>query len=351
MKTQQKIFGCLPDGRQVIQYSLENDTGLSIGLITFGAALTFMRMPDAEGNTENIVLGFDTLEPYLDNPHYLGATVGRCANRIANGRFKINDETVRLTVNNAPHHLHGGEKGLSRVVWQAHPFENPGGCGIRFTYQSKDKEDHYPGNLDLSVTYRLTSSDELVIEYSATTDKTTPINLTNHAYWNLNGAGKGSVLDHLLKLNCDQYLPVGESLIPTGEYCQVKNTPMDFTLEKSVGRDLAQLSGGYDHCFIVIDRCCADNRDLVFSARLRDPCSHREMEVFTTMPGIQLYTGNFLDGINGSAGRMYRKHDAICLETQQLPDAVNQATFPSPLIHPGEVYESMTLHRFSIWNG
>lgn len=348
MNFKKEHFGRLPDGRRLEKITIENSNGYAFSVIPFGATLTSFRMPDAGGKIENIALGFDTMEAYLDDPYYLGATVGRYANRIANGKFSINGSEYVLSKNDGDHHLHGGVKGLSKVVWAAERFETRDSGGVTFSYTSPDGEENYPGNLNVTVTYMLNMKNELFFKYTAETDKETPVNLTNHAYWNLQGTGKGTILDHLLTLNCSRYLSVTGALISTGELLPVKDTPMDFKWEKRVGDDIQHTNGGYDHCFVINESSVLDQETLRFAARLFDPISGRGMTVFTDLPGVQLYTGNFLDNVQGMQKEVYSKHSAMCLETEHFPDAVNHAHFPTSILKPGKRFESVTMHRFSV---
>lgn len=348
MNFKREHFGTLPDGRRLEKITVENANGYAFSVIPFGAALTSFRMPDAKGRIENIALGFDTLEAYLNDPHYLGATVGRFANRIANGKFTLNGREYTLPKNDGAHHLHGGVKGLSKVVWAAELFETRDSGGVTFSYISPDGEENYPGNLMATVTYLLNMKNEFFSKYAAETDKETPVNLTNHTYWNLEGAGKGTILDHLLTLNCSYYLPVTDALIPTGELLSVEGTPMDFRHEKRVGEDIQFTDGGYDHCFVINESSVLDEETLRFAARILDPISGRSMTVFTDLPGVQLYTGNFLDNVQGMQKSVYSKHSALCLETEHFPDAVNHAHFPNPFLKPGNRYECVTMHRFCV---
>ncbi|MEE9496615.1 MAG: aldose epimerase family protein, partial [Desulfobacterales bacterium] len=253
-----------------------------------------------------------------------------------------------LPKNDGDHHLHGGVKGLSKVIWAAELFETRDSGGVTLSYISSDGEENYPGNLNVTVTYLLNMENELFFKYTAETDKETPVNLTNHTYWNLQGAGKETILDHLLTLNCSCYLPVTDALIPTGELLSVEGTPMDFRRKKRVGDDIQLTDGGYDHCFVINESSVLDEETLRFAARLFDPISSRSMTVFTDLPGVQLYTGNFLDNVQGMQKEVYPKHSALCLETEHFPDAVNHAHFPTPFLKPGKRYESVTMHRFSV---
>ncbi|HET6880483.1 MAG TPA: aldose epimerase family protein [Pirellulales bacterium] len=346
MPVEKSTFGKLPDGREVEQYTLSNGGGITAKIITYGAILTSFEMRDRQGKRGEVTLGFDSLEPYLMGHPYFGATVGRFANRIAKGRFTIDGAEYQLATNNGPNHLHGGVKGFDKAPWKAEPLD--GGAGVKLTHVSPDGDEGYPGKLSVTVVYTLTDDNELRIDYTATTDKTTPINLTNHTYWNLADGGKSDVLGHVLTLNADRYLPVDANLIPTGELKSVRGTPMDFTMPKAIGERIAQVPGepnGYDHCYVLNQHSPGK---LTLAARVKEPTSGRVMEIFTTEPAIQLYTGNFLDGSLESRGAVYKQHHAFCLEAEHYPDAVNQPTFPSVLLQPGETYRQTTIHKFRI---
>ncbi|MGA2586161.1 MAG: aldose epimerase family protein [Candidatus Aminicenantales bacterium] len=337
-------FGHLPDGSAVEIFTLKNDGGLKARLMTYGAILVSLEVPGRDGRPGDVVLGYDTLDGYVKNNPYFGAIVGRYGNRIAKGLFTLDGAAYKLAVNNGENHLHGGVRGFDKVVWAAEPVKETGAVGVKFTYLSKDGEEGYPGNLACAVTYRLTNDNELKISYEATTDKSTPVNLTHHSYWNLAGQGNGDILRHELGLNADRYTPVDKGLIPTGELVPVKGTPMDFTTPTAIGRRIAQVEGGYDHNY-VLNRT---GEELSPAARLYDPQSGRTMEISTTEPGIQFYSGNFLDGtITGKSGKVYQKHYGLCLETQHFPDSPNKLNFPSTILKPGRVYKSLTVHKFS----
>lgn len=339
-------FGKLLDGVEISKYILQNRHGLSLGVIPFGAAITEFYMPDRRGNFDNIVLGYDRLNDYIDDPHNFGGTMGRFANRIAHGRFTLNGKEYRLVQNDGDHHLHGGHRRFNKVLWEAVPQQDDDSVGIVFSYISKNGEENYPGNLKISVTYRLNNSNEVFFIYSAQTDQETPVNLTNHAYWNLKGADKGRILDHRLTLNCTRCLETTDTLIPTGRILSVRNSPLDFTTEKSIGDDIKATGNGYDHCFVINESSAMDEGQLKYAARVLEPNSGRCMTVFTDQPGIQFYTGNFLNNVAGARGNRYDRHHALCLETQNFPDAVNQAGFPNPYLKPGSIYTTTTMHRF-----
>ena len=302
-----------------------------------------LTVPDRDGAAADIVLGHDSLSGYLEASPYFGAIVGRYGNRIARGRFNLNEVGYKLATNNGENHLHGGIRGFDKVVWKAESFNLDESVGVKFSYLSRDGEEGYPGNLNCTVIYTLTNEDELKISYEAETDKSTPINLTHHSYFNLAGQGDSDILGHELKLNADSFTPVDEGLIPTGELKAVKDTPMDFTLPQLVGSRIAEVKGGYDHNFIL-------NRgsdDLSLAARVYESKSGRVMEIYTTEPGIQFYSGNFLDGsITGKSGKSYHQHYGFCLETQHFPDSPNHSNFPTTILNPEENYTSLTVHKF-----
>lgn len=343
-------FGNMPDGTRVTQYTLTNDSGMVVKLIDYGAIVTELWAPDRDGKMDDIVLGYDNLEDYIAVTPYFGAIVGRYGNRIAFGQFSIDGESFELATNNDANHLHGGIVGFDKVVWKSEAYSGNDAAGVKLRYRSKDAEEGYPGNLDVLVVYELTNANELVVRYEATTDKPTVVNLTHHGYWNLRGQGNGSILDHELTLNAPFYTPVDSGLIPTGEIIAVAGTPMDFTRPKPIGSridaDYQQLAfgGGYDHNW-VLDKT---GGGMTFAARLYDPDSGRQMEIFTEEPGIQFYSGNFLDGsIVGKDAATYQYRYGMCLETQHFPDSPNKGHFPSTRLNPGQTYKTSTVHRFS----
>ncbi len=342
-------FGQMPDGTEIREFVFSNVRGVEARAITYGATMTSLMVPDREDRRENVILGFDTLEEYLRGSEYFGAVVGRYANRIAGGRFTLDGVEHVLACNETPGagaaatHLHGGNRGFDKVVWQARPFRSGTAAGVRFSYRSPDGEEGYPGTLKVAVTYRLSEDNELSFEYQARTDRPTPVNLTQHNYWNLAGAGAGPVADHLLRLDCPFYLPSGRSLTPTGEILRVEGTPMDFTSPRPIGQGLSSVPGGYDHCWVA----GRADQPLAPIAAAVDPASGRAMEVWTTMPGVQFYTSNALDRVKGAGGKVYERHGAFCLETQFFPDSPNQPHFPSTILRPGGLYRHRTVHRFS----
>jgi aldose 1-epimerase len=346
------IFGKTPDGETVEIYTLKNSYGLEARVMTWGATLVSMRTPDRNGASADITLGFDTLDGYLRPHPFFGVIAGRYANRIAKGRFTLDGKEYTLATNNGVNHLHGGIKGFDKKNWKAEDLESPTGSkAVRFSATSADGEEGYPGKVDASVTYTLTDKDELRIDYTATTDKPTVLNLTNHAYWNLAGTGEDDILGHDLTLHASGFTPVDGGSIPTGKIDPVAGGPMDFTKAKAIGRDIAQLAGkpgGYDHNF-AIDRPAANPPGVVPAAELYDPKSGRVMKVATDQPGVQFYTANHLDGsVTGKGGKVYKKHFALCLETQHFPDSPNKPAFPSAVLRPGETYRTTTVHTFSV---
>lgn len=344
--TTEEPFGTTSEGKPVHLFTLKNDHGLVARLTDYGARLVAFEVPDRHGKLANVTLGFDSLDKYAAHKAYFGCTTGRFANRIHAGRFKLDGHEYRLATNNGANHLHGGNEGFDRKVWKAETLKGPAGPAVRFTLRSPDGEEGFPGDLDVTVTYALTNDNELRIDYAAQTDKPTVLNLTNHAYWNLAGAGSGDILNERLMLAADKYVDVDADAIPTGKLLPVAGTPLDFTTPHAIGERIAELKkgpppGGYDHCYVLR----GDKGQLKLAARVEDPASGRVMEVLTTEPGIQFYTGNYLDGdpINGG----YRQHAAFCLEAQHFPDSPNQPSFPSTVLRPGEKYTQTTVHRFS----
>lgn len=344
-------FGQLPDGREVTLYTLENANGLVLKVMDYGAIVTELHVPDRDGVFADVVLGYDSLDPYLVKTPYFGAVVGRYGNRIAQGRFELDGKAYQITVNDGENHLHGGNRGFDKVLWDSQALEEDDRAAVILTYTSPDGEEGYPGTLESTITYTLNNEDEFVVTYTATTDKPTVVNLTQHSYFNLRGQGQGSILDHELILNASHYTPVDSGLIPTGEIAPVEGTPMDFRAARPIGSrieaDFQQLAygKGYDHNWVLDTQPGAElNR----AARLYDPDSGREMEIWTEEPGIQFYSGNFLDGtLIGKDDTVYHFRYGLCLETQHFPDSPNKADFPSTRLNPGEVYSTRTVHRFS----
>lgn len=348
MKIEKSPFGKTAEGQEATLYTCVNANGLKLAMTDYGATVVSLETPDRDGKLANITLGFPSLDGYLQRHPYFGSTVGRYGNRIAGGKFSLDDKPYTLATNNGPNHLHGGKKGFDALVWQAEPVQTADGVGVKFTLRSPDGDEGYPGNLDVVVNYTLTNTNELKIEYEAKTDAPTVVNLTNHCYWNLGGAGSGKILDHELMLAADKYLPIDATSIPTGELAAVADTPLDFTKPTKIGARIEALkqppheTKGYDHCFSLRGQ----EGKLELAARVKDPASGRVMEILTTEPGIQLYTGNFLDGTEG--GNKYQQHDAFCLETQHYPDSPNRPEFPTTRLNPGQTLRSTTVHRFSV---
>jgi aldose 1-epimerase len=344
-------FGTLPDGTNVDVYTLTNAAGMEVRTIPYGAILVSIRVPDRNGRFDDVVMGHETLEKYLTASRFFGAVVGRFGNRIAKGTFTLDGREYTLAVNNGPNHLHGGVKGFDKVVWQAAPFSGTSTSGVTYRYLSPDGEEGYPGRLDAAVSYTLTALNELVVDYTLVADKPTPINLTQHSYFNLAGDGSRDVLDHVIAINADRYTPVDETKIPTGELAPVAGTPFDFRTPARIGARIGEnhpqitIGGGYDHNF-VLNRT---NQTLLPAAKVYEPTSGRTLDVATTEPGLQFNTANALDGsIVGKAGRAYRARYGFCLETQHFPDSPNQAAFPSSILRPGQVYRSRTVFRFGV---
>ncbi len=349
-----KEFGKMPDGTKIEQYTLKR-VGITMKVITLGGIIAELLVPDKDGKTEDIVLGFDNLEGYLKGHPYFGAIIGRYGNRISKGKFTLDGKEYSLATNNGPNHLHGGKVGFDKVVWNAKEIKGEDFVGLEMTRRSPDGEEGYPGNLDVTVRYKLTDGRDLRIEYEAVTDKPTPVNLTNHTYFNLAGAQNGDILHHDLWINAESYTPADDTLITTGKIEPVKGTPFDFLSSfKVVGKDIGQLKGdpskgdpgGYDINY-VLHRQPDDG--LTLAATLREPKSGRVVNVLTVEPGLQFYTGNFLDGtLTGKGGVVYKKHYGLCLETHHFPDSPNKSNFPSTILRPGKRYETTTIYRFGI---
>ncbi len=340
MTIERSEYGRLPDGRRVTRFTVSNAAGMSVSMIDYGCTLTRVEVPDRDGRPANVILSFDGLEGYLDRPMFCGTVAGRFANRIAAGRFLLDGREYRLACNSNGHHLHGGRAGFDKILWNARVFRGKHSAGVRFTTVSRDGDEGYPGTLKAAVSYSLSEGGDLSLEYRAITDRPTPVNLTNHAYWNL--SGEGLIEDHVLSSPSRFYLPVDAALIPTGEVAAVRGTPLDFGTPKPIGRDIGKIEGGYDHCII------GDRKEpgLALASRAQDPRSGRVMEVWTTLPAFQFYSGNFLDGRTGAAGRVFSKHAAFCIEPEFFPDCVNVPHFPSCILRPGAVWHHLTVHRF-----
>jgi aldose 1-epimerase len=336
-------WGKLPDGREATLFTITNPSGTEVKLTDYGAHIVAVDVPDRDGKIANVTLGFDNVNAYVKHTAHFGATIGRYGNRIANGKFTLDGKQYTLEINNRPNHLHGGSNGFDHQMWKAEPVMTPDAYGVKFTYVSKDGEANYPGTLTATATYWLTKDNALKIDYTATTDKNTVVNLTNHAYWNLAGAGKGDILDQKIKVEADKYLAVDNTLIPTGEMQDVTGTIMDFTKERAFRPGVDDLKKqpilGYDHCYVL-----RNPGKLELAATARDPKSGRVMEVWTDQPGVQLYTGNHLDGgaINGG----FPQYSAFCLETQHFPDSPNHPQFPTTVLKPGEEFKSTTVYKF-----
>ena len=335
-------FGTTEAGEEVVEYTLSNPGGITTSILTWGGIIRSLTVPDRNGELADIVLGFDSLKPYEERHPYFGTITGRFANRIAHGRFTLDGERYTLATNNGPNHLHGGIKGFDRKVWSATTITTPDSVQLQLSYVSPDGEEGYPGELSTKVTYTLTSEDALVIDYQATTTKTTPVNLTNHAYFNLAGHDSGNVLNQELVIDAARMVPVDETSIPLVPLAQVSGTPFDFRAPHPIGERISKVGIGYDHTYVLADA----PRPLTFAARARDPQSGRYLEIATTEPGVQLYTGNYLDGtLTGKGGARYQKHAGFCLETQHFPDSVNQPSYPSTMLRPGETFRSTTVIR------
>jgi len=339
----------LPDGRSVQIFELVSPSGVRVELLEVGAVISRIQAPDRDGALADVVLGYESAARYLENPSYFGCAVGRVANRIAGARFELDGKTYQLAANDGPNHLHGGPGGFCKVLWHGEAVDSASGAAVRFSYTSPDGEEGYPGTLQASVTYTLDAEGGLRLDYEATTDAPTPVNLTNHSYFNLAGAGSGTILDQVLELRASRYTPVDETLIPTGELAPVAGTPFDFTTPTAIGERIDQVPGGgtnpggYDHNW-VLD---SEDGSLALAGRLEDPASGRVMEFLTTQPGVQFYSGNFLDGSLSGRGGAYVQHAALCLETQHFPDSIHQPDFPSVVLRPGETFKSSTVYRFS----
>ncbi len=340
------------EGKKVDLYTLKNANGIEVKITNYGGIVTSVKVPDKNGEPGDIALGYDNLQDYIDNNPYFGALIGRYGNRIGNAAFVLNGKKFTLAKNDGDNSLHGGVKGFDKVLWDAAPVSDEESQSLKLTYKSRDGEEGFPGNLDVTVVYTLTNDNSFRIDYTATTDKPTVVNLTNHTYWNLAGEGSGDVLRHQLMLNASAFTPVGPGLITTGEFWSVENTPMDFTKPVAIGERIEadyeqlKLGGGYDHNWVLN---VYDQEEPVLAATVYEPESGRFMEIHTTEPGIQFYSGNFLDGsITGKSGRAYGARSAFCLETQHYPDSPNRPEFPSVVLNPGETYKTTTIHKFSV---
>lgn len=343
--TEQKFGNA--DGKEIVQYTLKNAGGVEVKIINYGGTITNIMVPDSSGNLGDVVLGFDSVQDYLkkENP-FFGCITGRYANRIAKGKFAIDGKTYQLPINNNGNTLHGGINGFNKKFWDGEVL--PGDSGVKFSYVSKDGEEGFPGNCTVEVKYSLSQNNELKIEYKATSDKPTAVNITNHSYFNLSGGKDSTVLGHEIFINADKYVAVNNELIPTSELPAVKGTAMDFTVPTAVGTDLAKVAGGYDHTYVLNKKA---SQEPELAVTVRDPSSGRYMEVFTSEPGVQFYSGNFLDGsLSGKKGMKYVKHGGLCLEAQHFPDSPNQPSFPNTILRPGETFNQTTIYKFSVKN-
>ena len=343
-------FGKLSDGTTVDIYTLRNRNGLEVEITNYGGAVVTLRTPDRRGRMADIVLGYPDPAGYVNDTSYFGALIGRYANRIARGKFTLDGADYQLAQNNGVNHLHGGVRGFNKALWEAREVHHTGGVALKLTYLSKDNEEGYPGNLNVTATYVLSDANELRIEYIATTDKETIVNLTHHSYFNLAGAGAGDVLGHQVTINADRFTPVDETLIPTGELKAVQGTPFDFSRATALGSrineadDQLVLGKGYDHNFVLNKK----GHELSLAASVYEPSSGRAMEMWTTEPGMQLYTGNFLDKVHGKAGKIYDYRGGFCLEAQHFPDSPNKPSFPSTVLKPGQRYTQTTVYKFMV---
>ena len=342
-------FGRTADGQDVDIYTLTNRKGAEARIITYGGAVVSLKVPDRRGRFDDVVLGFDRIADYERQTFYIGALIGRYGNRIARGRFTLNGVEYKLATNNGANHLHGGVRGFDKVVWTARPLQVRNGAALELTYLSKDGEEGYPGNLSVRVIYTLTDANELRIDYAATTDKDTIVNLTQHNYYNLAGAGRGDILNHLLMINAARFTPTDAGAIPTGELRSVRGTPFDFTHPTAIGARInaddeqLKFGNGYDHNFVLDGRMGVLRK----AAEVYEPNTGRVLEVWTTEPGMQFYTGNYLDGTPGKGGQAYPRRSAFCLETQHYPDSPNHPGFPSTVLRKGGRYRTTTIYKFS----
>ena len=344
MQIESAPYGKTTDGQNVTLYTLTNGSGNTVQMIDYGAIVVSINVPDRNGKKTNVTAGFSSIDGYLQRHPYFGSTVGRYCNRIAKGTFSIEGTNYKLAINNGPNHLHGGTVGFDKLMWKATEVKSESSVGLRFSLVSPDGQEGYPGKLSVTAEYTWDNDNKLGIHFSATTDKATHLNLTNHAYFNLSGVNSGTIYKHELTLPCSKYLPVNDDMIPLGQLASVANSPLDFTSKRAIGERIAELkqTNGYDHCFVV-DGAAGKLRP---AANVVDPASGRAMEVMTTQPGIQLYSGNFLSGDAGNAG--FKKHEAFCLETQHFPDTPNQTSFPTTLLKPGQTFDQTTTYKFGV---
>jgi aldose 1-epimerase len=350
-KIEKRPYGKMPDGTAIFQYTLTNRQGLLVTVINYGGRITSIMTPDKNGNVEDIVLGHSLLGEYLKENPYFGALIGRYGNRIAKGKFSLDGKQYQLPQNNGGNNLHGGPRGFDQRMWNIEEFSVDNGTAIKLSYLSKDMEEGFPGNVQAEVIYHLTDKNELKVSYRATTDKKTVVNLTQHTYFNLSGNAKRDILDHELMLNADKFVPIDKTLIPTGELKPVSGSPFDFNLPRAIGSKIGEhdeqlvFGNGYDHCWVLRESPAA----LKLAATLYDGSTGRSVSVQTTEPGIQFYSGNFLDGTHtGKYGVVYKKHFGLCLETEHFPDSPNQKHFPSVELSPGEIYKTQTVFTFSV---
>jgi aldose 1-epimerase len=349
-KVEKSSFGKLADGTAIDLYKLTNQNGVELQIITYGGSIVSLKTPDRSRNFSDIVLGYDDPQGYVDDTSYLGALIGRYANRIANGRFKLGGVEYKLAQNNSPNSLHGGPTGFHKRIWLAHEVTRPNAAALQVSYRSKDGEEGFPGNLAVTTTFVLTNTNELRIEYLATTDKTTVVNLTEHAYFNLAGPGEGTILDHVMRINANRFTPVDENLIPTGELRPVKGTPLDFTKPTVIGSRIDQddeqlrLGKGYDHNYVLNKT----GKQLSLAAEVYEPVTGRTIQMWTTEPGVQFYSGNFLDNVKGKGGKTYQRRGGFCLEAQHFPDSPNKPAFPSVVLRPNQTYTQTTVYKFSV---
>jgi aldose 1-epimerase len=351
-QVEQTPFGTMPDGKAITSYTLSNRNGVKAKIIDYGAILAEVHVPDKDGKFADVTLGFDDLKGYLGGHPFFGSNAGRCGNRIAKGKFTLDGTEYTLATNNGPNHLHGGKEGFDKKVWRGEPNMTAAGPTVRLTYTSKDKEEGYPGNLSVTIAYTLTADNELRIDYSATTDKPTICNLAHHSYFNLGGQASGSILDHLVQILAKNYTPTDDTLIPTGKIAPVAGTPYDFTEPTPIGKRIKEIDAkpvGYDLNFVLDGKAGGTP---FRAARVTEPKSGRVMEVYTDQPGLQFYTGNFLDGSNkGKGGAVYNQYNGFCMEAQKFPDSINHPAWKDvsdPVLRPGQEYKQTTIYKFSV---
>jgi len=344
MAIKKEFFGTTAGGGKTNLYTLTNANGLAAKITNYGGIITELYTPDRKGKLADIVAGYKTLDEYIKDTPYFGAIIGRYGNRIANGLFTLNGVEYKLEQNNGKNHLHGGLKGFDKVVWDAEEMQTEKDAALKLSYLSRDGEERYPGNLKCTVIFTLTNDNQLTISYEAATDKSTVVNLTHHSYFNLAGHNSGNILSHQLMINADRFTPVDDTLIPTGKLENVKGSVMDFTKPMPIGSRISQVAGGYDHNYVLNKK----GNEMSLAASVYEPKTGRAMEISTTEPAVQLYSGNFLNGTHKGKGAVYNKHNAFCLETQHYPDSPNQPKFPSTVLEPGKKYTQLTVHKFSV---